>query len=246
MSPMRAKPRIGLTPDIGAQTGPETEYFIRRNYADAILAAGGLPLILPYCDDARACLDALDALVVTGGMFDIDPVLYGGAPQPGIVTKPERTAFEKALLDEALARDMPVLGICNGLQLLAVALGGGLVQHIPAEIAGALEHKPQASAAKPHHAVAIRPGSALWRLAGGERHQVNSVHHQAAHPSPRYDAVAHAPDGVIEAIEAPGRRFCLGLQWHPEYHAGEADRAIWRGLCEAAASFAQSRDSGRQ
>lgn len=226
------------------QPAPETEYVLRRNYADAILAAGGLPLILPYCDESSACLDAVDAVVVTGGMFDIDPALYGGAPQPGIVTKPERTAFEKALLDEALARDMPVLGICNGLQLLAVTLGGGLVQHIPGEIAEALEHKPQASAAMPQHSIDIRGGSALGRLVGGERHQVNSVHHQAARPSPHYEAVAYAPDGVIEAIEALDRRFCLGLQWHPEYHAGEADYAIWKGLCEAAAEFAHHRSRG--
>lgn len=244
MSMMQRKPRIGLTPDIGAQPAPETEYALRRNYADAILAAGGLPLILPYCDDADACLDAVDAVVVTGGMFDIDPALYGGAPQPGIVTKPERTAFEKALLDEALRRDMPVLGICNGLQLLAVTLGGALVQHIPAEIADALEHKPQASAVKPHHAVDIREGSTLGRLVGERFHHVNSVHHQAARPSSHYEAVAHAPDGVIEAIEVPGRRFCLGLQWHPEFHAGEADRAIWRSFCEAAADFARCRYPG--
>lgn len=238
MSMVTARPRIGLTPDIGAHPAPETEYVLRRNYADAVFAAGGLALIVPYCDDVRACLDAVDAVVVTGGMFDIDPDLYDGAPMPNIVTNPVRTAFEKALLDEALARDMPILGICNGLQLLAVTLGGGLVQHIPAEIGGALEHKPQTSAAEPHHYVDIRPGSTLRRLVGADRHQVNSVHHQAARSSTHYDAVAHAPDGVIEAIEVPGRRFCIGLQWHPEYHAGEADRAIWRGLCEAAAEFA--------
>lgn len=234
------RPRIGLTPDIDALPTPETNYVLRRNYADAILAAGGLPFILTYCDDAAACLDELDAVVITGGMFDIDPALYRGKPMPGVVTKPARTAFEKALIDKALARNMPILGICNGLQLLAVALGGQLVQHISGEIAQPLEHMPAASASKPHHAVDIRPGSNLARLTGGGHHRVNSVHHQSVLPSSRYDAVAHALDGVVEAIEVPDRCFCIGLQWHPEYHTSDVDRAIWTGFCAEAAAFRRS------
>lgn len=234
------RPRIGLTPDIDALSAPETNYVLRRNYADAILAAGGLPFILPYCDDVAACLDALDAVVITGGMFDIDPAVYRGKPMPGVVTKPVRTAFEKALIDATLARDMPILGICNGLQLLAVALGGQLVQHIPGEIAQPLEHKPAAPASQPHHTVDIRPGSRLGRLTGGGRHRVNSMHHQSVLPSSRYDAVAHAPDGVVEAIEVPDRCFCLGLQWHPEYHTSDVDCSIWTGFCAEAAAFRRS------
>ena len=118
----------------------------------------------------------------------------------------------------ALARDMPVLGICGGEQLLAVALGGTLIQHIPDSIPGALEHEQANPRDQPGHDVAVTPGTMLARIVGTVRMAVNSAHHQAvAQPGGRAVVNAVAPDGVIEGVEDAGYRFCLGVQWHPEF-----------------------------
>src|ERR1700712_5368652 len=138
-------PLIGVTLD-AEQPGGWSRfpwYALRANYTDAITAAGGLAVALPHDPNlTEALLDRLDGLVVTGGAFDVDPALYGAAEIHATVTlKQRRTSAELALVRGALARDMPVLGICGGQQLLAVALGGTLIQHIPDSIAGALEHE---------------------------------------------------------------------------------------------------------
>jgi putative glutamine amidotransferase len=235
------RPRIGITPDINDLREPETEYTVRRNYTDAILGCGGLPLILPYADNVAAYLRAIDGLLVTGGMFDIDPALYGAVPLQSPVTKPLRTGFEKALIEGALEVGIPVLGICNGMQLLAVCLGGKLVQHIPAEVADALEHKPDQPADRVQHEIefAHRPRS-LPAIAPG-RYLVNSVHHQAVQPFPAYRTIAVASDGVIEAIEAVDSAFAVGVQWHPEYAVGKMDIPILRGFVDAATKFSLHR-----
>ena len=207
-------------------------YALRANYADAIAAAGGLPIALPHrADLADAYLDRIDALVVTGGAFDVDPDLYGSADRhPTIVLKTDRTAAELALLQGALARDMPVLGICGGQQLLAVALGGTLIQHIPDAVADALEHEHH----HPGHAVAVNPGTLLHRIVGAEAMQVNSSHHQAVGDPGAFATVdAVAPDGVIEGIEDARFRFCLGVQWHPEFLGDPGDRRIFDALVAA-------------
>ena len=156
---MNKRPVIGVTLD-SEQPGGYSKYpwyAIRQNYADAIVAAGGLPIALPHDASLAAdYLDRIDALVVTGGAFDVDPALYGDADRHATVTLKEgRTAAELALTNGALARNMPVLGICGGEQLLAVALGGTLIQHIPDAIAGALEHEQPNPRHEPGHAVAI-------------------------------------------------------------------------------------------
>ena len=203
---MSAKPLIGVTLDAESPGGYSKYpwYALRGNYTTALSMAGGLPVALPHSVGlAPDYLDRIDALVVTGGAFDIDPSLYGGGDRHETVTlKEERTAAELALVRGALARDMPVLGICGGQQLLAVALGGTLLQHIPDSVEAALEHEQPNPRDQPSHAVHLVPGTLLHRIAGADTMQVNSAHHQAVRAAGRFAMVnATAPDGVIEGIE---------------------------------------------
>jgi len=236
---MRHTPVIGLTLD-AEQPGGYSKfpwYALRANYFEAVREAGGLPIGLPH--DAAAAPEYLglcDAILVTGGAFDVDPALYGGgAMHESVSLKPGRTAFELALTQGALAAGKPVLGICGGEQLLAVAFGGSLIQHIPDAIPGALPHEQPNPRDQPGHEIAITPGTLLARIVGASAMAVNSAHHQAvATPGPGARVNAVAPDGVIEGIEHPGHRFALGVQWHPEFKVDRQDIAILRAFVEAA------------
>ena len=233
------RPIIGLTADAedGGGYSALPWYALRRNYADAVAEAGGLPMILPHRTElAPAYLDRLDGLVVTGGAFDVDPALFGAeARHESVTLKSDRTDFEMAILKGALDRNMPVLGICGGQQLLAVALGGTLIQHIPDAIPNALAHEQPNPRTEPGHVVSIRPDTLLGRITGQTTAAVNSAHHQAVEQVPaRVTVNAWTEDGVIEGIEDPTRRFCLGVQWHPEYAIDPADTAILRAFIEAA------------
>ena len=237
---MKNKPVIGITLDAEKPGGYSKYpwYAVRANYAEAIAGAGGLPVALAHLPAlAEDLLDRIEALVVTGGAFDVDPALYGDATRHASVTlKETRTATELALVRGALARDMPVLGICGGEQLLAVALGGTLIQHIPASVPGALAHEQPNPRHQPGHAVAVVPGTLLHRIVGAGAMQVNSAHHQAVFgPGPRAVVNARAADGVIEGIEDAGYRFCLGVQWHPEFLIDPGDKRIFAALIAAAA-----------
>jgi putative glutamine amidotransferase len=235
------RPLIGVTLDSEAPGGYSKFpwYALRQNYAEAVAAAGGLPLALPHQPAlAEAYLDRIDALVVTGGAFDVDPALYGEGERHGTVTlKAGRTAAELALTQGALARGMPVLGICGGEQLLAVALGGTLIQHIPDAVPDALAHEQPNPRDEPGHAVAVVPGTLLHRIVGATAMRVNSSHHQAVREPGRGAVVnARAPDGVVEGIEDAARRFCLGVQWHPEFLIDPGDRRIFDALVAACRS----------
>ncbi|MCX7380937.1 MAG: gamma-glutamyl-gamma-aminobutyrate hydrolase family protein [Alphaproteobacteria bacterium] len=232
------KPIIGVTLD-SEQPGGWSKYAwyaLRTNYAGAIAAAGGLPVALPHHPELAAdYLDRLDALVVTGGAFDVDPALYGdGAKHETVTLKAGRTQAELALVQGALARDLPVLGICGGQQLLAVALGGTLVQHIPDSYPDALAHEQPNPRHEPGHRVDVVPGTLLHRIVGGTVMHVNSAHHQAVRsPGPHAIVDAAASDGVIEGIEDDRYRFCLGVQWHPEFFIDQGDRRIFDALIAA-------------
>jgi putative glutamine amidotransferase len=232
-------PVIGITLDSEPPGGYSKLpwYALRENYSDSVSRAGGLPILLPH-EEARAedYLARIDALIVTGGAFDIDPALFGATTRHRTVTtKDRRTAFELAITRGALARDLPVLGICGGEQLLAVVLGGTLIQHIPDEIAGALEHEQKNPRTEPGHSVAVVPGTLLHRIAGKGEIATNTAHHQAVREVGEGTLVnARTSDGVIEGIEAVGRRFCLGVQWHPEYGIDPADDLIFAALIDAA------------
>ncbi len=234
------RPLIGVTMD-AEQPGGWSRfpwYALRANYTDAVAAAGGLAVALPHEPElAAAMLDRLDGLVVTGGAFDVSPALYGAADiHPTVTLKDRRTAAELALVQGALARDMPVLGICGGQQLLAVALGGTLIQHIPDAVPGALEHEQPNPRNEPGHSVTVAPGTLLHRIVGSGTMQVNSAHHQAvASPGPYAAINATAPDGVVEGVEDGRYRFCLGLQWHPEFLIDPGDAKIFAAFIAAAA-----------
>lgn len=231
-------PTIGVTLD-SEQPGGYSKYpwyALRANYMDAIAAAGALPIALPHLPDlAEAMLDRIDALVVTGGAFDVDPGLYGDATRHDtVILKHGRTAAEMALVRGALARNMPVLGICGGEQLLAVALGGTLIQHIPDAIPGALEHEQPNPRHEPGHRITVAPGTLLHRIVGATEMNVNSAHHQAVRAPGRAIVNATTSDGVIEGIEDASYRFCLGVQWHPEFFIDPGDRRIFDALTAAA------------
>jgi putative glutamine amidotransferase len=234
---MIKRPLIGLTLDAEPAGGWSKYpwYALRQNYCEAVAAAGGLAVALPHdADLAEAYLDRLDGLIVTGGAFDVDPALYGDAERHATVElKADRTSAEMALLQGALRRNMPVLGICGGQQLLAVALGGTLIQHIPDAVAGAGQHEQGTSHYQAGHAVEILPGTLLHKIVGTTRMEVNTSHHQAVKAPGRSVVNAVAPDGVIEGIEAMDQKFCIGLQWHPEYFVDAGDKAIFAAMMAA-------------
>ncbi len=232
---------IGVTLD-SEQPGGYSKfpwYALRQNYCAAVVNAGGLPVPLPHePEQAEAYLDRLDGVIVTGGAFDVDPAMFGAESRHATVkTKERRTAFELAITKGALKRDMPVLGICGGQQLLHVILGGKLHQHIPDAVANALAHEQPNPRNEPGHSVRIVPNTLLHRLTGVERMEVNSAHHQAASDEPKGVVVnATAEDGVIEGIEAPAYKFCLGVQWHPEFEISAGDTRIFAGFLAACRS----------
>jgi putative glutamine amidotransferase len=232
------RPLIGVTLDSEPAGGWSALpwYALRQNYAAAVTRAGGLAMLLPHePEQADAYLDRLDGLIVTGGAFDIDPALFGAESRhPTVKTKDRRTLFELAVTRGALARDLPLLGICGGQQLLNVVLGGTLIQHIPDEVPHALPHEQPNPRTEPGHLVRLEPGTLLQRICGGREQPVNSAHHQAAREVGADVVVnAVAPDGVIEGIEAPGRRFCLGVQWHPEYAISTGDERLFDAFVAA-------------
>jgi putative glutamine amidotransferase len=235
---MTQPPLIGVTLD-SEQPGGYSKYpwyALRQNYADAIIAAGGLPVALPHNPElATAYLDRIAGLVVTGGAFDVDPALYGEGDRHATVTlKENRTAAELSLTKGALDRNIPVLGICGGQQLLAVALGGSLIQHIPDSIVDALEHEQPNPRHEPGHPVAVTPGTMLHKIVGATSMNVNSAHHQAVRaPGPHAAVNAVAPDGVIEGVEDTRYRFALGVQWHPEYLIDPGDQKIFAAFIAA-------------
>ncbi len=233
------RPLIGITLD-SEEPGGYAQfpwYAVRANYCAAVTEAGGLPVTLPHEPGlADAYLDRLDGLLVTGGHFDVDPATYGDAEAHETVKlKTRRTEFEWALAEAALARDMPVLGICGGQQLLHVVLGGALIQHIPDEVENALAHEQPNPRNEPGHMVAIATGTLLHDIVQTDELAVNSAHHQAAKDEPAGVVInARAPDGVIEGIETAQHRFFLGVQWHPEFLISEGDRRIFGAFVKAA------------
>ncbi len=238
---MASPPVIGITLD-WEPAGSYAErpwYALRQNYCDAVKRAGGLPVLLPHdSQDAAHYGTLIDGLVISGGDFDVDPALFGDPTRHDTVTtKDQRTAFEVAMTRAALDHDKPVLGICGGQQLLNVVLGGTLIQHIPDTVVDALAHEQPGPRDVPGHAVQVMEGTLLHRIVGTDAIEVNSAHHQAARDVGEGVIVnALAPDGVVEGIEDPRQRFCLGVQWHPEYELSAGGALIFHAFIAACRS----------
>lgn len=196
-----------------------TEVGGTRAYYQRLLECGALPVFIPLCAPsvAELYMDRLDGILIPGG-HDVDPALFGEAPHPrlGIVQR-ERDDFEIAIVRAALSRDMPLLGICRGIQVLNVAQGGTLIQDIPSEAPSTVNHRGKESNELPHDVVVI-DGTLLAQALGAGRQPVNSLHHQGIRnlaPGLAVSATCSV-DGLVEAIEMPGKRFVAAVQFHPE------------------------------
>jgi putative glutamine amidotransferase len=193
------------------------------DYEQAIRTAGGEPRLLDWDQtSAREALDGVHGLMLTGG-GDVHPSHYGRAMAPQIeLAEPGRDEFEIALSREALQRDLPILAICRGLQVLNVAAGGTLLQHVPDAVGDGIAHSIDEPKNAIAHPINVKSGSTLARVLGPnvaavETCAVNSRHHQAVDTvAPGFTVSATAPDGIVEALERADRRFCLGVEWHPE------------------------------
>jgi putative glutamine amidotransferase len=209
------------------------------DYLESVKRAGGEPRVLSM--DAPPTLEGLDGVLFTGG-GDVDPARYGDARHPS-TNEPDaaRDAFELALAKLALEQDTPLLAVCRGIQVINVAAGGTLIQDIPAQVNQPHGHQIDSPSYALAHEVWVTPGTALARvmqeeLKDGEVLQVNSRHHQAVGKTAKgFTISATAPDGVVEAIERPGARFCVAVQWHPEnfWRTGEF-RSLFEEFVKAA------------
>ena len=234
-------PVIGFTLDHNKGSAEQYSrypwYAIRENYLTSVSEFNAIPLPLPYeLSFVDAYLSRIDALLITGGDFDIPPHYYGQSLLSDTVSvKETRTAFELAMTRGALERNMPVLGICGGQQLLAVALGSTLIQHIPDTIENPLAHEQPNPRHEVGHSVTIKPNTQLREIVGAGEIMVNSAHHQAVERlGDGLILNAVASDGVIEGMECRDHRFCIGVQWHPEFLITEYDRKLMQAFVKAA------------
>ncbi len=232
------KPVIGITPGFRDE---EHSLVLNKGYADALLAAGAVPVLLPLTEDPgvlQSCIELCDGFLFSGGP-DIDPCLYDEMQLPDCgAISPLRDGMELALAKLLVARDdKPVLGICRGFQVLNVALGGDLYQDLPAQFPHqVLAHRQNQPAWYPSHDVVITMSSLLDMIIHASKIRVNSLHHQAVRRLGRdFVPCAVATDGVIEAAALEHHPFFLGVQWHPErtYQTDDASIALFRAFAEA-------------
>jgi gamma-glutamyl-gamma-aminobutyrate hydrolase PuuD len=234
------RPLIGITTDVAVasyRAWEEESVLVPSDYVRSVERAGGRPLLVPPSEeDVEETLDVLDAVIFSGGS-DLDPAMYGQEPHPetnGVLEARDRG--ELALLEAALARDMPVLAVCRGSQVLNVALGGDLVQHLP-DVVGHDDHR-HTPGAYADHDVTLEAETRLGSLLGAHA-PVKSHHHQGfGRLGSGLREAAFAEDGTVEAVEDPSRRFALGVLWHPE--AGE-DLRLFEALVEEARRYREAR-----
>lgn len=223
------RPRIGICTALEPARWSMWEQraaLLPSSYVEAVQQGGGLALMIPpdprLVEDPAEALASIDGLMLAGGA-DIDPAIYGERPHPRTAeTYPERDAAEISLVRGAIAIDMPLLGICRGMQLLNVALGGTLMQHLPERFGHDDHLRRQGTFDGADHDVELREGSLIAAIAGESTHSTKSHHHQGVERVGDGLVVTGAApaDGLPEAIELAGKRFVLGVQWHPEADAG--------------------------
>lgn len=237
------KPIIGITLDYhineeGFAYAESPWYALRCDYSQIVVNSGGIPVFLSHDSPSNDTLSVIDGLVISGGDFDIPPKLYGQETLSGTVREGrERALYELELTKRALDRDIPFLGVCNGIQVLNVALGGDLIQDVSELMKGSISHKQPSPKNKPYHSISIENNTKLYAIAEGQADwMVTSTHHQALGKLGRgLIPSAFAPDGIIEAVELEGYRFVLGAQWHPEYGSTKLDQNIFSAFVAASA-----------
>ena len=221
------KPLIAIASNLEFKETTE-KVDLNRAYSEAVMMAGGLPLVIPITSnpkDMETYLSLTSGLLLPGGV-DIDPLAFGEEPVPGLEeVRPELDEFHLTIARLALERSMPILGICRGCQVLNVAAGGTLIQHIePKE--GTLKHRQMVRRFHPSHSVNAEPGTLIESVLG-KSFVVNSFHHQAVDtPGDGMMISARAKDGIVEAIEKDGSPFTVGVQWHPEAMLEGVDRSM--------------------
>ncbi len=244
-------PLIGITldssisNDAGSYTG-YSQYFwyaLREKYPTAVSKSGGIPLMLSYEEDLiEDTLSHLQGLLITGGRVDINPIFYGETDRhPSLTLNERRTRFELLLLKKALSKNIPVLGICGGHQLINVAFGGTLIQDIPSENRDSpLSHSSETTPLHTYaHSVTITPGTRLFQiLEGASALEVNSGHHQGIKClGDNLKASATSPDAFVEALESSQHSFVMGLQWHPEFLLDAFSSKIFTAFVKAANDY---------
>ncbi len=245
------RPRIAVTGVLRRWDGADRTG-VNAAYVESVLKAGGVPLILSPilgAEHAAAALEGADGLLLTGGE-DIDPALYGETPSPRLGTiSRSRDLFELAAFRAARERDMPVLGVCRGIQLVNVALGGTLYQDLPSERPSAVAHEAPTARNAAAHAIRVQPGSRTAIALGQTATAANSFHHQAVRDlAPGLIASGWADDNLVEAVEAETDPWLIAVQWHPEeMHADatSADSRLFAALVAEAQAFAHA-PSGRR
>lgn len=233
------KPVVGVTP---LWDDEKQSIWMLPGYLGGIRQAGGVPLLLPLCaaeEELQQLAGLCDGFLFTGGQ-DVDPRLYHEEPLEGLVSCcPARDALELPLLRGALAAGKPLLGICRGLQLINAALGGSLYQDLPSQRPSDTAHSQRPPYHRPAHPATLIEGTPLHRLLGAGSLQVNSLHHQGVKAlAPGLQAMATAPDGLVEAFWAPDHPFLWAVQWHPEYlyETDPASRGIFSAFVAAMAA----------
>jgi putative glutamine amidotransferase len=234
-----SKPLVGICPSLKSAGVWGDAHYLYSRYVTLVAQGGALPVILPVVatrSEAREIVQRIDGLLLTGGP-DIDPARYGQTARfPDRLAIPARTASDLLFVHEAKDRGLPVLGICLGTQTLNVAFGGSLLQHIPEDVPGAMEHEDEPEGTAPEHPIRIEPGTVLRHAIGLESATVNSFHHQGiGELAPGFRIAARSPDGVVEAIERTDHPFFLGVHWHPERMLeSEVTRRLLRAFVDAA------------
>lgn len=241
------KPIIGIMLNSGDESGYSIYpwYALRQNYSEVVAKAGGIPVFIGHdAESLQDYLNVLDGILLTGGNFGTpDEVFTTGVKGSVDAVKFPRSYIEFKLVQEAYARDIPILGICAGMQNMNAAMGGTLYQSLKESLGTPIEHKNEIRD-KPNHSIDIIPDSVLYNITKAKSLEVNSNHQAGIKQVASVFIVnAYAPDGVIEGFEAPNKRFCMGVMWHPEFLLSSEEAAIWKAFVKQAEQYRQQRQA---